>query len=282
MLLGRKAHQSLTGNGPHVQVVNRTGAGADKRLPTRDEKSDPAAPAGPTATGCAASGRAIRSKRARGHRRCPVGQIDTPSAAVAGHSHRPHSVASRVLRWRRLPLTGLRVGSAPLIHSFLKLWPASCTKRIARNAIDRHNAKQVEWVVVKDAGEISVLCQKSHAFNGIKKTTRRLLTESFVEMAAHNFHGQMGLSNTLRVSLDGQLCQILQSTFENVEWMQHPKPCSVRESQYGRSPSNALGRETDGAAQKIDLFDPLSLDRPGELGDLRSGVIRGRLPVFPA
>ena len=108
-------------------------------------------------------------KRARGHRRCPVGQIDTPSAAVAGHSHRPHSVASRVLRWRRLPLTGLRVGSAPLIHSFLRLWPASCTKRIARNAIDRHNAKQVEWVVVKDAGEISVLCQPSHAFNGIKK-----------------------------------------------------------------------------------------------------------------
>ena len=109
---------------------------------------------------------------------------------------------------------------------------------------------------MKDACELSLLCHVRHALDGVKKPARRFLTQGVLQMTACDLEGQMSLSSALRGSFGGQLCQILQPAFENIEWVQDPKPCSVSEGQDDRSAPDSLGREADDAAQKIDLLDP--------------------------
>ena len=162
------------------------------------------------------------------------------------------------------------------------LRPATRTKLLARNTICRNSVEEINFVVVKHSLQAFFLSHANDAFDGIKKPPRRFLAQKLLEETPHDVDRQVRLRDTLGIAFRRELRQVFQAALKHIQRMQHTNADAIGEIEYNSAPLDPCGLKPNNAAQKVDLFDALSVDVLAEFCCLGRRIVNGGLPVSPA
>lgn len=166
----------------------------------------------------------------------------------------------------------LRVRAALLGDVRQDLWPALFSKYLARDAIRRHDAEHVDTVIVKNILQAFLASDQEDPLYRIEKPARILFAQELIEQAARNLEGETRLRDPVGIAFRGQLRQILQPAFQDIQRMQDPQPRTIGELESDGAPLNTLGLQAHDAVEEIDLLDPEPFDALAELRGLRCRI----------